>query len=314
MSRVEVILKATDILTTLSDIDIRELLPYQNKLEDASKVLQRSVEAVKTIQRQPQQSGSTSLISSSAPRSPRLDTGPQNTNSSHCSHRPTQHGDEIDVFSKRNESPRSGALNLLLVLENGKRSKKIWDYLSTPGRDPVNGSELFDWTEEDPRVIDLRLSSSSNPSFDVKFRRGLSQRSLAAEYDEWEKATFNTSRILELSQNPAISDHRKGHIDHYLQVNIHRFKDQKSTRHGIKHGIRLLVFETIYGHVGISAILILVYSAFRSVKYKEHFWMKRSLEDTAWESLAKDKSSWLTQCQGQYDGKSPCTNYQWNLL
>jgi len=161
--------------------------------------------------------------------------------------------------------------------------------------------------EEDPRVIDLRLSSSRNTSFDVKFRRGLSQRSLAAEYNEWEKATFNTSRIFELSQDPEKSDDRKGHIDDFLQDNTHRFKDQNSTRHGIKHGIRLLVFETIYGHVGVSAILILVYSAFRSVQYKEHFFMKRSLEGTDWESLAKDKSSWLVQCQKQYDGKLPHT-------
>ena len=325
MSHIEVILKATDVLTTLSAIDIQELLPYQSKFEDALQVLQRSVEAARVIQRESLQPGSASLISSStprpsAPRSPRLlaepDTGSGDSECGSpivsCSDRPTPHV-TADALPKRNGNGQSGALKLLLYLEDEKRSKKIRNYLSSSDCDPIDGGGLFDWTEEDPRVVDLRLGSSPSPSLDVKFRRGLSQRSLAAEYNQWEEEIYKTSRVTELSQNPATSDDRKGHIEEFLQVNSHRFKDKNSTHHGIKHGIRLLVFESICGYAGVSAILILVYSAFRSVRYKEYFTMKRSLENTLWELLAKDKSSWLVHCQERYDGKFPYAVVEFHL-
>lgn len=190
------------------------MLPYKSKLEDALQVLQRKVEAVRAILRESRQPGSTSPTSSaphpSAPLSPQLpepEPSPQNTGcgspNSSCSDRPTSHCAEIDVFPERDGNRQSGALGPLLVLEGEKRSKEKRDYLSSPDCDPIDGSETFDWTEEDPRVIDLRLGSSPNPSFDVKFRRGLSQRSLAGEYNQWERETFNISRVIELSQKPS---------------------------------------------------------------------------------------------------------------
>lgn len=309
MSSIEVILKATDILTTLSVTDIRALLPYQRRLEDALQALHRNVEAVRAIQPEPERSDSTAMISSSAPsvsdpaspHHPAPDAGQERTGGASPTSFPSSTG--VNASSDGCNHQLSGALNLCLHLDNEKRAKRIRDYLSSSDHDPLSG--MHDWTKEDPRVIDLRLGSSPSPSFDVKFRRGLSQRSLATEFNQWEKANFQSSRVLELSQNPATSDDRSGHIDGFLQANALRFQDKSTTRNGIKHGIRLLVFESIYGHVGVSAILMLVYTAFRSVKYREYSIMKEYLEK--WKSLARGKSSWLTQCQENYDGKSPYT-------
>lgn len=136
MSHIEVILKATDVLTTLSTIDIHELLPFQSRLEDALQVLQRSVEAARAIQRESLQPGSASLISSStplpsAPRSPRLlaepDTGSGDSECGSpiisCSDGPTSH-DTADALPKRNGNGQSGPVKLLVYLEDEKRSKK----------------------------------------------------------------------------------------------------------------------------------------------------------------------------------------------
>ncbi len=62
---------------------------------------------------------------------------------------------------------------------------------------------------EDPRVADLQLHSR-RPSLEARFRRGLSQRSLAIEFTEWEYCTYGWSRVGALTENMPIS-RREGH-------------------------------------------------------------------------------------------------------
>ncbi|KAI3096024.1 hypothetical protein CBS147333_9660 [Penicillium roqueforti] len=308
MSNIEEILEATDLLTSLSVINAQELLPYQRRLEGALQILQRSVEAARALQSQLLEPDCTPFTSSSSPPLPESISGGENQDVSrkraHLSRtdQQTTHNTEPDSHSNRKKRRQSGVLGLSLILNDEKKSTKILDYLSPSGYNPIDGGN-FDWTEEDPRVVDLRLGSSPNQSFDVKFRRGLSQRSLATEYDGWEKENFHTSRIYDLAQDPSTSDDRKGHMEQFLEVNAHRFQDRNTTLHGLKHGIRLLVFESICGYAGVSSILMLVYSAFRSVKYLDFHPLKEYFKSSAWCSLASEKSSWLVQCQERYDEK-----------
>lgn len=106
------------------------------------------------------------------------------------------------------------------------------------------------------------------------------------------------------SLDPKEIDDNSGLISRFLEQRVIRFQNKESASHGIRDGIRLLVFERIYSHVGISAILILLFTLFRDVKYRSFVALKRLLEKSgAWHDLAKDKSSWLTACQFRYDGK-----------
>lgn len=303
MSEIEAIVQAIHVLSRVSAVNIQDLVPYQTKLEDTLCILQRSLEAIRHQSSQVvDRSASSPLpntpISSSDPPFPR------NCARNSISQQSTSSVDEIsNSISGGSENLGSEVRQLLQALADSKRSKKIVDYLSSAS-DPVNGSR-DDWTQEDPRVVDIVLCSGTR-SLDASFRRGLGQRSLAMEYEEWEEKTFKTSRVSELHRDSSAAEDHIGHINQFIEANSLRFKDKNTTSHGIKHGIRLLVFERTYGHAGVSAILILVYSRFRKVKYKHHFLLKQLIHRSPlWDSLARDKSSWLVQCQGRYDGKVP---------
>lgn len=304
MSEIEAIVQATHVLSRVSAVNIQDLVPYQTKLEDTLCILQRSLEAI----RHQSLHVAGSFASSPLPNTPISSSDspfPRDCARSSISQQSTSSADEIsNSVSGESENLGSEVRELLQALADSKRSKKIVDYLSSSASDPVNGSR-DDWTQEDPRVVDIVLCSGTR-SLDASFRRGLGQRSLAMEYEKWEEKTFKTSRVTELHRDPSAAEDHNGHINQFIEANSLRFKDKNTTLHGIKHGIRLLVFERTYEHVGVSAILILVYSRFRKVKYKHHFLLKQLLQGfPLWDSLARNKSSWLVQCQGRYDGKVP---------
>lgn len=78
------------------------------------------------------------------------------------------------------------------------------------------------------------------------------------------KLTLATNRKL------ANSEHRGfGHVTEHLQTNKHRFKNQQATRSGIHHGIKMFVFERLFGTGVISAILSFKYSQSRSISSEE---------------------------------------------
>lgn len=97
-----------------------------------------------------------------------------------------------------------------------------------------------------------------------------------------------------LRAGPPASGYIKGHMEQFLDVNAHRFQDRNTTLHGLKHSMRLLVFKSIYYRcAGVSSILILVYSAFRSVKYKDLPDLEVFLKNLAWCLFVREKSLWL---------------------
>jgi len=155
---------------------------------------------------------------------------------------------------------------------------------------------------EDPRVVDLKLGKKPSP--EATFRKGLGHRSLALEYEQWELCVHNTSKVTELVKDPSLSQERRhGHIREYLQNNTHRFKDQAATGKGIEHGIKLLVFERMFGGKAISAILSFTYRRFRAVRYEELAPLQDLMSHSQWlVNLASSKAAWLDRCQRHYEG------------
>lgn len=101
-----------------------------------------------------------------------------------------------------------------------------------------------------PCVVDLRIDSGRS-SLGTKFRKGLSQRSLAAEYNQWELDGYEFSGVDKLTRDQSLSGTRKGsQIDEPLDENKHRFHDVAATKTRIKHGIKLLTFERVWGRQG----------------------------------------------------------------
>lgn len=161
------------------------------------------------------------------------------------------------------------------------------------------------WRKDDPRIVDLQIAGDSKPSANIKFRRGLSQRSLAIEFDDWEWKTHRTSILKERATNPSVEPSRKlGHITGFLNANRHRFHNLVAARAGIEHGLKLLVSETLLGGIGYSAILIFRYGKFRAVKYAEFNDLKDAIKKSnSIKKLAEQKADWFGQCQSIYDGK-----------
>ncbi|KAI9039867.1 uncharacterized protein KD926_008968 [Aspergillus affinis] len=292
MMAIESIIHATEVLSKLSAINIQDLLPHRCALEHTFDIIKNTLESIHSERSQTSPARSfSSETPSTTPSVPRPEP--------HAG-RDTERN---DLSEDTREDIASDLKSLSRALSDCKQSQKIKEYLCSTDLDPINYSG-GDWTQEDPRVVDIQFCSRTC-SLDSKFRRGLAQRSLAIEFDNWERAEYQSSRVSELHQDPDMADYKQnGHIHEFLQSNADRFKDRNSTLHGIKHGIRLLVFELIFGHAGVSAILVLFYSHFRGVKYKNHIELKSLILESPWQSLAIHKSSWLEDCQHRYDTRS----------
>lgn len=185
---------------------------------------------------------------------------------------------------------------LFLTLNTDKKRKGIKNALSSFFIPNFAGG----WYVKDPRLVDCQTSP---PNYEQKLRRILSQRSMAMEYDFWERENFKTSRVDSISQDVAVAAD-PGHIAEFVESNF-EIDDANTATHGIKHGIRLLVFERIYGVTGTSAIFMFIFTTFRSVKYESFPTLKhRLLEEEFWKEVVKHASSSLIQSQEQYDGKS----------
>lgn len=300
MINLSAIVEAIQILSRLDTISTQDLIPYRSTLEQTLRIIEKKLDTI------PSESSRSETSLQHFSQQPTPATPITCSGSFACSGTSCATHSSVEETGENNDTTEeaSEALDvqrLMGALHGARRSEKVFKYLSSQS-DPLaqNGD---DWVQEDPRVVDIRLCNRGC-SLDACFRRGLGQRSLAMEFDEWEREVFGTSRVSRRSLDPKAIDDNIGLINRFLAQNSVPFRNKESASHGIRDGIRLLVFERIYGHVGVSAILILLFTLFREVKYGSFAALKRLLQETgAWHNLAKDKSSWLTACQIRYDGK-----------
>ena len=91
------------------------------------------------------------------------------------------------------------------------------------------------WIKEgDSRIADLYDTRDTSPM--TKLRRGLSQRSLAIQFNRWELATYKTSEIERRASRPSVEPARKlGHISTFLKQRS--FQDGSAAKNGVQHGM-----------------------------------------------------------------------------
>lgn len=135
------------------------------------------------------------------------------------------------------------------------------------------------------------------------FRRGLSQRSLAIQFNKWELVTYEMSEIRRqashLSKEPA---RKLGYVVKFIKK--HGFKKRSVIRLGIQHGIKLLICEKLLNKTEISAILIFKYTQFRSIKLPDLSDLENAIKNTIKiKELVSLNANWIDRCQKYYDGK-----------
>lgn len=147
---------------------------------------------------------------------------------------------------------------------------------------------------DDPRIVDLVIAQP-DASAVTKFRRGLSQRYLASEFEDWKQGHPQASKA---------KSRRKGLIPRFLAANKHRFLNTAEAKKGILHGAKLLRCECLLGGIGISVMLFFHLTEFSKVKlYELHDLKEKILSSDPIMKLAEHKAGWLRQCQRDYDGK-----------
>lgn len=99
-----------------------------------------------------------------------------------------------------------------------------------------------------------------------------------------------------LLQDPSALEKRKRlYIKEFLDLNTESFKNQRVALDGIKHGIKCLVFQELFGHSGVLAILGFVYHHFRSVNFEELQSLKEELAKCELGSTACERKNALVR-------------------
>ncbi|KAL9613098.1 MAG: hypothetical protein Q9167_002355 [Letrouitia subvulpina] len=159
-----------------------------------------------------------------------------------------------------------------------------------------NGFLEPSWVDDDPRVVDIQVASLESTSVQ-RFRRGLSQRSLALQFDSWEKATYQKSTIDERMKDLGFK-HRV--IKRFL--NDSRIRDKKVAHMGIRHGIKLLICERLLGGAGYTAILIFKYRDMHFLRYEHlHKFVHAIQSSEAIVKVADQQAQLLNRCQSDYE-------------
>lgn len=142
MASVEEILKASEVLLDISRVNVHDLLPHQGKLHDALHNLQKIVDDAR------------GKSQGSQAQSPHFrSVSPDYTTSVS----PASTIDGCKIPSPSDGVP-SAPLKLLASLETEKERKKIESYLSS-WNESIRTD--WDWTQEDPRIIDLCVNAKS---------------------------------------------------------------------------------------------------------------------------------------------------------
>ena len=215
------------------------------------------------------------------------------------------HAQDSPQQSHLNTSPAPLLPNSIknIVTRLIKTLKKTEKFLSQASHEAVRNDPP--WVTDDPRITDIEIAGGKKKPANTKFRRGLSQRSLAMEYDDWERSISGTSRLRDRAANPSIKPGRKSeNIQSFLEANTYRFGNLTAAKDGIKYGMKLLVCEQVLGGIGFSALLIFQFDSFRAVKCSELNDLKTAIEkEKSIKNLAKLKADWLNDCQSKYNSK-----------
>lgn len=196
---------------------------------------------------------------------------------------------------------RNGKHSLVeLVRDIDRQRSKIEDYARKRVKEAITSTT--NWKTTDIRVLDIRLAETKHSPL-TKFRKGLAQRSLAKDFDAWERSTCQTSRLDSLYGDPKLSETRNdSNIPSFMQAEDMPHED--CVERGIQHGLKLLLFERVVQCSGISAILFFVFSRFRDITISDLQYLAAELKASEWIlNHAKTIEPWFIECFTKYEGE-----------
>jgi hypothetical protein len=160
-------------------------------------------------------------------------------------------------------------------------------------------SRRTNWTAQDPRLVDIDLAERRT-SETGKFRAWLGRYSLTEDYLTWAECNYQLPRKAFLVLDEKGADNRgQGHITEY--VSLSGLPSEK-THKAIRHGLKYVSFEHVYGNPGVSVFLCHIFSAFRDLPYSQFKSLDKKIrESVEWSNLAIRKATWLSRCRSIYN-------------
>lgn len=172
---------------------------------------------------------------------------------------------------------------------------------------PVSGALACcaDYRKDDTRLLDIRLCSPKRA--EDRFRKGLGERSLAVQFNEWEAGKYNYSRLTDIYCNLQLGD---GTSESRAPEFARTFSlpDDNVVLSAIRRGTKLLLFERLTGEVCYTPILIFNSHRFHRIRYSDLSRLRKSfISSKELTSLAQSSAGWFRQCCRKYEGKACST-------
>ena len=217
--------------------------------------------------------------------------------------RPVVSADTVPGADSPIEDSSSDVLTLLQSLNRSQT--EITEHLSLPEVNAVG-----ECPERESREPPIHNSDTANPTGSSSkgvFRKGLSLRRWALDYEKWELANHGTSRVNILLQNVDQDQRsRDGYVSLFVKGTSRISQSDQAARKDVKHGIKMLVFERLYQRTAVSAVLSFACTRFRNLKFRDLPLLRTMLEKSPWISeILMQKERWYQRCQEHYDGSSP---------
>jgi hypothetical protein len=289
MVSTEEILRASELLSDVSNVNLNDLLPHRDKLQDALRNLQRILDDAQCELPacHPIQPSTQSLNHPQAA----VEDNQSSLNQTQAAVGDNQSSSKKTKKvaggnpSSKNSVPATS--KLLATLEDNK--EKIIKYLSNEDLS-YGGWEGEDWKKEDPRIVDLQIGKKSKDTWGTKVQ----------------KCRYSTVEEIarELTDDCSKNNRSDGHITGFLELNKHRFLNQNTAMMGIKQGIRERSFTKYFGHEGMILVLAMAPRKFRGVKYSEFHLLKEQFRLSSWASVAARNTSSFQRRLRAYDGRS----------
>lgn len=197
-------------------------------------------------------------------------------------------------------SPPSLPFNIYDLIDNLTASSERITQALTDQKFTAAVTTRAEWTIEDPRVVDIKMSDNSPTD---KARRTFAERGLAKEYQRWRIQHHRGDIIEELMQNPKVRV-KQGTVRDFIQTHSPPFQDIRTVREGLNHGIKMLLLERSFQEPTISAILNFSHKRFTKVGRDELYILCKVAQSTEWMmALVGKLPGWVESCQAKYDGK-----------
>ncbi|EKG09968.1 hypothetical protein MPH_12930 [Macrophomina phaseolina MS6] len=164
----------------------------------------------------------------------------------------------------------------------------------------IEGPQWKQLSHEDFRVADLVIVEGCKSKSAI-FRATLARRNLAKQFEAWERANHQESRVDQLVKD--LNTSKRGNRRMASFARQQPFRDVLAAQRGIQFGTKFLVIERRLGIAGISTLLAFLPELCWRLKYQDIADLVMFLHDPRWENvleLAQSCTSWFERCETAY--------------